>query len=198
MKKILVCISGASGVNLGLKLALEASKASVCHLIISQNAKTVLEKELNFSTSKDKNSSGELTKLWKEVSENAKIYDDDDISAAPASGSFGIDAAIIAPCSINTLAKIHAGLADTLITRAAAVALKERKKLILGVREMPFSTIALEQMSRLSNLGVIVAPPVLGYYSGVKTLEDMENFIIGKWLDLLGLENKIYKRWGEE
>ena len=125
----------------------------------------------------------------------AVIHDDSGLAAAPSSGSFGIDATIVAPCSINTLAKIYAGFADTLITRAAAVALKERKRLVLGVREMPFSTLALEHAAKLSALGAVIAPPVLGYYSGQNSLEDMENFIIGKWLDLLGLEHQIYKRW---
>lgn len=182
MRKILVAISGASGVNLGVKLANEIAKTNECHVVISQNAKLVLQKEQKLNL----------------AIKNAKIYDDGNISAPPASGSFGIEASIIAPCSINTLAKIHAGLADTLITRAAAVALKERKKLILGVREMPFSTTSLEQMAKLSSLGVIIAPPVLGYYADIKSVRDMENFIIGKWLDLLEIKNEIYKRWGEE
>lgn len=181
MRKILVAISGASGVNLGVKLANEIAKTNECHVVISQNAKLVLQKEQKLNL----------------AIKNAKIYDDGNISAPPASGSFGIEASIIAPCSINTLAKIHAGLADTLITRAAAVALKERKKLILGVREMPFSTTSLEQMAKLSSLGVIIAPPVLGYYADIKSVRDMENFIIGKWLDLLEIKNEIYKRWGE-
>lgn len=181
MRKILVAISGASGVNLGVKLANEIAKTNECHVVISQNAKLVLQKEQKLNL----------------AIKNAKIYDDGNISAPPASGSFGIEASIIAPCSINTLAKIHAGLADTLITRAAAVALKERQKLILGVREMPFSTISLEQMAKLSSMGVIIAPPVLGHYADIKSVQDMENFIIGKWLDLLEIKNKIYKRWGE-
>ena len=181
MRKILVAISGASGVNLGVKLANEIAKTNECHVVISQNAKLVLQKEQKLNL----------------AIKNAKIYDDGNISAPPASGSFGIEASIIAPCSINTLAKIHAGLADTLITRAAAVALKERKKLIFGVREMPFSTTSLEQMAKLSSLGVIIAPPVLGYYADIKSVRDMENFIIGKWLDLLEIKNEIYKRWGE-
>ena len=138
----------------------------------------------------------EIYQIWRDLQKYAAIHDDSDLAAAPSSGSFGIDATILAPCSINTLAKIHAGFADTLITRAAAVALKERKRLILGVREMPFSTLALEHAAKLSALGAVIAPPVLGYYSGQNSLEDMENFIIGKWLDLLGLEHQIYKRWG--
>ena len=137
----------------------------------------------------------EIYQIWQDLQNRAVIYGDSDLAAAPSSGSFGIDATIVAPCSINTLAKIHASFADTLITRAAAVALKERKKLVLGVREMPFSTLALEHAAKLSALGAVIAPPVLGYYSAQNSLEDMENFIIGKWLDLLGLKHQIYKRW---
>ena len=310
--KIFLGISGASGVNLGLKLAREIVKRSELHLCVSKNAMNVLEKELNFtdifykngaaalkfnanqSSAKfdkdhedakfvnfcsaqgeldfvggdersqaqngkvadnaqylgsnvlkfdaldncalddadgeickfdsseknerqdaqildkfnsrkfqnksefDKNSAqkDEIYQIWQELQNRAVIYGDSDLAAAPSSGSFGIDATIVAPCSINTLAKIHAGFADTLITRAAAVALKERKRLVLGVREMPFSTLALEHAAKLSALGTVIAPPVLGYYSDQSCLEDMENFIIGKWLDLLGLEHQIYKRWG--
>ncbi len=309
--KIFLGISGASGVNLGLKLAREIVKRSELHLCVSKNAMNVLEKELNFtdiffkngatglkfnanqnsakfdkdhedakfvnfcsaqgeldfvggdersqaqngkvadnaqylgsnvlkfdaldncalddadgeickfdSSEKnerqdaqildkfnsrkfqnksefDKNSAqkDEIYQIWQDLQSRAVIYDDSDLAAAPSSGSFGIDATIVAPCSISTLAKIHAGFADTLITRAAAVALKERKRLVLGVREMPFSTLALEHAAKLSALGAVIAPPVLGYYSGQNSLEDMENFIIGKWLDLLGLEHQIYKRW---
>lgn len=309
--KIFLGISGASGVNLGLKLAREIVKRSELHLCVSKNAMNVLEKELNFtdiffkngatglkfnanqnsakfdkdhedakfvnfcsaqgeldfvggdersqaqngkvadnaqylgsnvlkfdaldncalddadgeickfdSSEKnerqdaqildkfnsrkfqnksefDKNSAqkDEIYQIWQDLQSRAVIYDDSDLAAAPSSGSFGIDATIVAPCSINTLAKIHAGFADTLITRAAAVALKERKRLVLGVREMPFSTLALEHAAKLSALGAVIAPPVFGYYSGQNSLEDMENFIIGKWLDLLGLEHQIYKRW---
>lgn len=137
----------------------------------------------------------EIHQIWQDLQNRAVIYGDSDLAAAPSSGSFGTCAVIVAPCSINTLAKIHAGFADTLITRAAAVALKERKRLVLGVREMPFSTLALEHAAKLSALGAVIAPPVLGYYSAQNSLEDMENFIIGKWLDLLGLKHQIYKRW---
>jgi 4-hydroxy-3-polyprenylbenzoate decarboxylase len=76
--------------------------------------------------------------------------------------------------------------------------LKEKKRTILAPREMPYSSIALENMLKLSNLGVIIAPPMLGYYSNQQSLDDMENFIIGKWFDLLGIENNLYKRWKSE
>ena len=172
IEKIVVATSGASGVNLGLKMLDLLPKDMEKHLVMSKNSKTVLDKE-----------------------QNIFLYDNDNISASIASGSFGVDAMIIAPCSMNTLAKIACGISDNLITRCAAVMIKEQKKLILAPREIPFSAIALENMQKLSALGIIIAPPVLGYYSKQQTLDDMENFIIGKWFDLLGIENDLYERW---
>ena len=172
IKKVVIAASGASGVNLGLKTLELLPNEIEKHFIMSQNSKVVLDKEL-----------GAIT------------HDGEDISASIASGSFGVDAMIIAPCSMNTLAKIACGISDNLVSRCAAVMIKEQKKLILAPREMPFSAIALENMQKLAQLGVIIAPPVMAYYSEQQTLEDMENFIIGKWFDLLGIENNLYKRW---
>ena len=170
--KLIVATSGASGVNLGIK-ALELLPESIeKHFIMSENSKTVLSKEMNII-----------------------MHDNNDISASIASGSFGTDAMIIAPCSMNTLAKIACGISDNLVTRCASVMIKEQKKLILAPREMPFSAIALENMQKLATLGVVIAPPVMAYYSEQQTLDEMENFIIGKWFDLLGIENNLYKRW---
>jgi 4-hydroxy-3-polyprenylbenzoate decarboxylase len=171
-RKIVVAASGASGVNLGLKVIQLLPKNIDKHFIMTQNSKIVLHKEMD-----------------------ATIHDNNDISASVASGSFGVDAMIIAPCSMNTLAKIACGIADNLVTRCASVMIKEHKKLILAPREMPFSAIALENMHKLATLGVIVAPPVMAYYSKQQTLDEMENFIIGKWFDLLNIENTLYKRW---
>ncbi len=171
--KIVIATSGASGVNLGLKtLALLPAQIEK-HFIMSENSQTVLSKEMCEVTTHSNNN----------------------IGASIASGSFGVDAMIIAPCSMNTLAKIACGISDNLITRCAAVMIKEQKKLILAPREMPFSAIALENMQKLAALGIIIAPPVMAYYSEQQTLDEMENFIIGKWFDLLGIENKLYKRW---
>lgn len=180
--RILLCITGASLVNLGLKLIPHISKENELFVIISKNAKLVLKKENGI-------------KFDEKLYPNTTFFNDDEIYKAPASGSFGIDKTIIAPCSINTLAKIHSGICDTLITRAAAVSLKEQKKLILSVREMPLSTISLKQMYELSSYGVIIAPPILGSYAGFKSVNEIENFILGKWLDLLEIKNEIYKRW---
>jgi flavin prenyltransferase len=172
-RKIIVATSGASGVNLGLKTLELLPESIEKHLIMSDSSKVVFKKELDGITK----------------------HDNKDISASVASGSFGVDAMIIAPCSMNTLAKIACGIADNLITRCASVMIKEQKKLILAPREMPFSPIALENMHKLAALGIVIAPPVMAYYSEQQTLDEMENFIVGKWFDLLGIENKLYKRW---
>jgi 4-hydroxy-3-polyprenylbenzoate decarboxylase len=96
---------------------------------------------------------------------------------------------------MNTLAKCAVGISDTLISRTFSVMLKERRKIILAPREMPYNTIQLENMTKLSTLGVTIAPPVIGYYSKQQTLDDMEKFMIGKWFDLLDIDNNLYKRW---
>jgi 4-hydroxy-3-polyprenylbenzoate decarboxylase len=170
--KIVIATSGASGVGLGLKALKLLPKDIDKHFIMTKNSDVVLEAENSLT-----------------------IHDNEDIAASIASGSFGVDAMLVAPCSMNTLAKIACGISDNLVTRAAAVMIKEQKKLILAPREMPFSAIALENMQKLATLGVFIAPPVMGYYSEQTTLEDMENFMIGKWFDLLGIENDLYKRW---
>ncbi len=172
--RLVVAITGASGVELGKKFIEYLPKNIEVHLITSNNALTVS----HFENSK------KLT-----------IYDNSNIASSIASGSFRVDATAIIPCSMNTLAKVAYGIADNLVTRVASVALKEQKKLLLAPREMPFSAIAIENMLKLSRLNVIIAPPVMGYYSNSNSLEDMEKFIIGKWYDILGIENSLYKRW---
>ncbi len=171
--KLVVVITGASGVELGKKFVNFLPKSIETHLIISENALTV-----------DAFENG-----------NVELHSNDNIAASIASGSFGVDATAIIPCSMNTLAKIACGIADNLASRVGAVAIKEQKKLLLSPREMPFSPIALENMLKLSRLGVVIAPPVLGYYADVQSMEMMERFIIGKWYDALGIENNLYDRW---
>lgn len=172
MKKLIIGISGSSGVELGLKfikmLPLDIEK----YVIVSEHAKVVFEKE-----------------------DKTFFLDDENIGAITASGSFQSDGMVIIPCSMNTLAKISCGIADNLLTRSASVMIKEKRPLLLAPREMPFSAIALENMLKLSRLGIHIAPPILGYYSDIKTLAEMENFLIGKWFDLLGIEHDLFKRW---
>ena len=171
--KLVVAITGASGVALGKKFVDYLPEEIEVHVIVSDNALTV------------------------ESFENKKVtlHASDDIATSVSSGSFRVDATAIIPCSMNTLAKIACGISDNLATRVAAVALKEQKKLLLAPRELPFSAIALKNMQKLASLGVIIAPPVMGYYSEASSLEAMEKFIIGKWYDVLGIPNELYTRW---
>lgn len=172
MKKLIVGISGASGVGLAQRFINKLPKDIEVFIIPSSNANIVLEKE-----------------------ENRTFLDNKNIGAITASGSFKSDGMVIIPCSMNTLAKISCGIADNLITRTASVMLKENRPLLLAPREMPFSAIALENMLKLSRLGVMIAPAVSAYYAKIETLEDMEDFFIGKWFDLLGIEHNLFKRW---
>jgi 4-hydroxy-3-polyprenylbenzoate decarboxylase len=172
--RLILAITGASGVTLAQKFIQKLPSSVELYVIQSHNAKTVFLKE-----------------------ENIEYFDNHDIAAKVASGSFKCDAMLILPCSMNSLAKIACGIADNLTTRTASVMIKEQRKLILAPREMPFSAISLENMLKLAKLQVIIAPPILGYYASPKTLSDMEDFLIGKWFDLIGIEHTLFKRWGE-
>ena len=171
--KLVVAITGASGIELGKKFIEYLPKNIEVHLITSNNALTVNHFE----------------------NSNITFHDNSNIASSIASGSFQVDITVVIPCSMNSLAKIACGIADNLVTRTASVALKEQKKLLLAPRELPFSAIALENMEKLAKLGVIIAPPVMGFYSESQTIEEMERFIIGKWYDVLGIGNNLYKRW---
>ena len=171
--RLVVAITGASGVELGTKFVRYLPEGIEVHVIVSDNALTVDTFERSGIT----------------------LHRSDNIAASVSSGSFRVDATAIIPCSMNTLAKVACGISDNLVSRVAAVALKEQKKLLLAPREMPFSAIALENMQKLAALGVIIAPPVLGYYANVNSVDEMERFIIGKWYDALGIDNQLYKRW---
>lgn len=173
--KLVISISGASGVNLGVKFIEYLPSEIQKYLILTDSARVVFERELR----------------------SLEILNDLDISEAPASGSFQVDAMAIIPCSMNTLAKIAVGISDNLTTRSAQVTIKEKRKLLIAPREMPFSEIHLENMLKLSKVeGVSIAPPILGYYSNQESLEEMEKFIVGKWFDILNIKHNLYQRWG--
>lgn len=182
---ILIAITGASGIAIAEKL-LEVlrSKDIKTELIISKSAEVVI--------------SSETDRKIKEIQQLAtKSYDVDDLTAPPASGSYKIETMIIVPCTMKTLAAIANGYSDNLITRAADVAIKEKRKLILIVRESPLSPIHLENMLKLANLGVVIAPPVPSYYIKPKSVDDLINHTVGRILDQIGIESDI-KRWGDE
>lgn len=182
--RITVAISGASGSNLGVNFVKQIPKDIEVFLVFSKSAKIALKLENGISANK----------IFEEY-ENITVFKDSNIGASIASGSFKVDKMIIIPCSMNTLAKCAVGISDSLITRAFTVMLKEKREIVLAPREMPFNSIVLENMLKLSNLGVTIAPPVLGYYSAQQSLEEMEKFLIGKWFDLLKINNNLYKRW---
>ena len=178
--RYLVGITGASGVAYGVRLlkALPHEKA----LVVSETAGDILRYETGLEP--------------KEVESLAdKAYSDSDLFAPVASGSYRFDAMIVCPCSESTLAKVASGIADTLITRAAAVALKEGRKLILVPREAPVSAIMLENELKLARLGVVILPASPGFYPKPESVEDMIDFVVGKVLDRLGVENDLYRRW---
>ncbi len=178
--KIIVGITGASGTQLGFKFLSLIPNDIEVFAIVSSAAKKTLQLEENQKYS---------------LLDNVTYLDDNNLAAPVSSGSFQTDGYIIVPCSMNTLAKCSVGISDTLITRVFGVMLKEKRNIVLAPREMPFNSIQLENMNKLSTLNVNIAPPVLGYYSEQQTLDDMENFIIGKWFDLLHIEHNLYKRW---
>ena len=220
--KIIVGISGASSVHLGIRVANEilAAGHEVC-AIISDGARVTFKSEKaweylsnsriskaksripsqnlgNSRISKANLGNSRISKenfLQIEEFLDEKIDIQSNMSGAAASGSSGYEAMIIAPCSSNTLAKVAAGICDNLLLRAAAVMLKEQRKLIIAPREMPFSPLSIKHMSELSGLGVMFALPMIAHYSKPKSLNDAENFIIGKWLDCLNIKNNLFKRW---
>lgn len=181
MKRVIVGISGASGAGLGLKF-LESLPCEIeKYCVITKGAREVLKLEEGVGEF-------DFSKIW-----NLKLLDDEELGACIASGSFVCEAMAVIPCSSDALAKIACGISDTLLFRAASVMIKEKRKLLLAVREMPFSAIMLENMLKLSQLGVVIAPPILGYYAG-RSMEEIEALLIGKWCDSLGIACN-YKRW---
>ena len=213
--KIIVGISGASSVHLGIRVANEilAAGHEVC-AIISDGARVTFKSEKAWeylSNSRIPNENLGNSRIPSQNLGNSRIpkanflqieeFLDEKIDIqsnmwdAAASGSSGYESMIIAPCSSNTLAKVAAGICDNLLLRAAAVMLKEQRKLIIAPREMPFSPLSIKHMSELSGLGVMFALPMIAHYSKPLSLNDAENFIIGKWLDCLNIKNNLFKRW---
>ena len=178
--RYVVAITGASGCMYGIRLLQELPGEKV--LVISKMAERIIPHETGMSI--------EQVKEFADV-----IYDDDDLFASISSGSYRFDAMIVAPCSASSLGKISNGLADTLITRAAAVAIKESRKLILVVRETPKSAILLENELRLARCGVCILDANPGFYSKPRTVDDIIDFVVGRCMDQLGLEHDLYQKW---
>jgi len=181
--RLIVAITGASGVIYGKRLLEVLREKNVeTHLIISRAAEKVIEHELEIAK-------GDLEELANYP------YDVDDLSAPFVSGSFKTDGMIIIPCSMKTLAGIAHGYSDNLVLRAADVTLKEKRKLVLVPRETPFNVIHLRNMLALAEQGVVIVPAMPAYYHKPKGINDLVDFVVGKVLDLLGIDHTLYKRW---
>lgn len=190
MKRIVLGITGASGSIYAVRLTEELVKRGVfVHVVCTANGLRVLRHETGLDAA-----------VWaaglREESHNVALEDADNLFSPVASGSFPLDAVVVAPCSMGTLGKIACGAGDNLVCRAADVALKEGRRLLLMPRETPLSAIHLENMLKLSRLGAGILPPEPGFYNHPQTLDDAVNFVVGKALDWLCVEHQLYKKWG--
>lgn len=189
MKNIVLAITGASGALYAQQLArcIVAADAHL-HLVISPLGRRLLLDELGIRKPT-------IAELIGRPASNATVYNNTDVGAKIASGSFLTDGMVICPCSSNTLGSVAAGTGGTLITRAAAVTLKECRRLIIVHREMPCSPIELENMLRLSRAGAIICPANPGFYLLPRTISDIVDFVVGKVLDLLQIPHELNTRW---
>ena len=184
-RPLLVAMTGATGAIYGVRLLETLYELGVeAHLIVSRWAEATIKTETERRPE-------DLRALA------AVVYDEEDLAAPPASSAFETAGMIVAPCSMRTLAAVANGLSDNLIQRAADVHLKERRKLVLLVRESPLSVIHLENMLRVAKAGAVVAPPVPAFYAKLRSLDDMVDHTVGRALDQLGVEHERIRRWGE-
>jgi flavin prenyltransferase len=194
-RPIVFAVTGASGAPYAVRLlqALVEAKRPV-QLIVSDHGWRLLETESGI---------GDVAELQKRTGGDAwkklvTTYDDRDRGAAPASGSALTAGMVIAPCSMGTLAAIAAGTSRSLVERAADVTLKERRPLVLVPRETPLSAIHLENMLRVTRAGAVVMPAAPGFYHKPSGIDDLVDFMVGRILDHLGVENTVSRRWNGE
>ncbi len=183
--RLVVGISGASGVVFGIRLLAVLRRIGVeSHLVLSRSAEVTLAHETDLKAA--------------DVRALAAVsYAASDIGAAIASGSFRTLGMIVAPCSVRSMSEIASGVTSTLLTRAADVTLKERRPLVLMVRETPLHLGHLRTMLRLAEMGAVLAPPVPAFYARPRTVDDLVDHAVGRALDLFGLDAGIVRRWGE-
>ena len=178
--RYVVAITGASGAIYGIRLLQELEGERI--LVISRTAREIIPAETDYTV--------------EQVEAMAdQVFDDDQMFASIASGSFRYDAMIVAPCSESSVAKFANGIADTLISRAVSVCIKEDRKLILLVRETPKSAIMLENELKLARLGVRIVDANPGFYPRPKTVEDIVDIVVGRCLDQIGVDHGLYRRW---
>lgn len=191
-RDIAVAITGASGAVYAQRLLRGLALAGTkIHLVVSPLGERLLKDELSLRKE-------DLDALTEGHAGQVTLYAVSDVGSRLASGSFLHEGMVICPCSSNTLGEVAAGLGDTLISRAAAVCLKERRKLILVHREMPLSLIDIENYRKLTLAGAIVAPANPGWYLKPTTTQELADFVAGKVLDLLGVPHDLVRRWSPD
>ncbi|MBI5327965.1 MAG: UbiX family flavin prenyltransferase [Deltaproteobacteria bacterium] len=192
-----VAITGASGAVYGLRLIQELiGRGDDTAVIISPSGFLVLGHETGLRLKGDRVEIEKwLKKYFGRTKGRINYYPADDISSFLSSGSSFVRDMVVCPCSMGTLARISCGISGNLIERTADVVLKEKGRLILVPRETPFNQIHLENMLRLSKAGAHIIPAMPGFYHQPEKVEDLVNFIVGKILDAMGIENSLYKRW---
>jgi len=181
--KILLCIGGASGSIYGIRLLEEFKKTNAeIHLIVSEGAKKIIEHETDYT--------------FNDVKQLAAFcYDNSDMFAGPASGTFELNAMVICPCSMKTLSAVANGYCDTLTSRAAFCFLKEERKLIIVPRETPIPLPSIQNMEKAKLAGATILPAMPGFYHKPKKIEDLIDFVVGKLLDQLNIKHTLFKRW---
>lgn len=196
--KITLAITGASGSAYALRLleCLVAANYQV-YVLCSSAARVVFDTEVDFKLPASPDAASKiLSEKFKAKAEQITVFGKEQWFSPVASGSAAPKQMIVCPCSTGTLAAISQGMSDNLIERAADVVIKERGQLILVPRETPFSTIHLQNMLTLSQLGVTIMPAAPGFYHNPKAIEDLVDFMVGRMLDHLGVEQSIMPRWG--
>lgn len=182
-KQIIIGISGASGIVYGVRLLELLQQTTIkTHLVITQSAELTLQQETDYKVAQVKALADEVHAVK-------------NIGASIASGSFKTAGMIVAPCSIRTMSEIATGVTSNLLTRAADVCLKERRKLALMVRETPLHTGHLRTMTALSEMGAVIAPPVPGFYAKPENLNQMVDHSVGRLLDLFDIDLGVVNRW---
>ncbi len=198
VKTVIIAMTGASGAAYTLRLLESCRQAKIqIQFITSQPGQVVLGMQTDVKlTGSSQKIRQQLADYFNSDPSLISVFAKDQWTAPVASGSSVADAMVVCPCTMGSLASIAAGTGENLIHRAADVVIKEQKKLILVPRETPFSSIHLENMLKLSNLGVVILPPNPGFYHGVTRVSDLVDFIVSRILDHLGIDNNISPRWG--
>ncbi|MEO8007764.1 MAG: flavin prenyltransferase UbiX [Betaproteobacteria bacterium] len=196
---ITLAFTGASGMPYGVRLLEYLLKANIrVYLLYSQAAQIVARQEMDLSLpARARDAADFFSTRFGAAPGQLQAFGREEWFAPVASGSNPADAMVVCPCTMGTLASIAAGLADNLIERAADVALKERRKLVLVTRETPLSAIHLENMLKLTSAGAVILPADPGFYHHPKTVQDLVDFIVARVLDHVGVEHDLMPRWGD-